>query len=145
MSSFKFGRNDVWKEKKKYTDKLIAEAKERYYSMYTSKALTNNGDAGLYYKVVNRLKDRQSQKPFEVCQMKPELTHEEVAEDLANYFSKIFDDFEPLDEGIPPPSKNDPTKLERYQVAARLRKCKKPRALLHGDIFPMLVTTYSDI
>ena len=43
------------------------------------------------------------------------------------------------------PTLNNPTLLHCYQVAARLKKCKKPKGLLYGDISPFLVTKYADI
>ena len=57
---FKRGRRgDEWKEARKETTKLIKESKKEWYDKYKEQAKTSN-DPALYYKVVNRLKDKES-------------------------------------------------------------------------------------
>ena len=83
----RYGRSNKWHEQKRKTNALIKESKRKYYNLYTNKAIMTPGDASLYYKVVSRLKDKQTPPPFNVSEMCPGKTDLQVAEELADYFS----------------------------------------------------------
>ena len=73
------------------------------------------------------------------------MTDEEIAESLAVYFNRVSDEFEPLSpEEIPCTREKELPQLHEYEVAARVRKFKKPRSTVPGDIFPQLVTQFAD-
>ena len=69
----------------------------------------------------------------------------EIAEDLASYFNRISCEFEPLSpEEIPATRYKELPELKEYQVSARIRKFRKPKSTVPGDIFPQLVTQFAD-
>ena len=75
--------------------------------------------------------------------MEPGKADEEIAEDLATYFNRISNEFEPLaPEEIPCTRPKDMPELECFEVAARIRKFRKPKSTVPGDIFPQLVTQF---
>ena len=114
---------------------MIESAKKKYYNCYTNKAIQNPGDTSLYYKVVHRLKDRQTPPRFDVCSMRPNLSQEE----LADFFSSINSNLTPIAiDSLAPSTAN--FSLTENEVSERLIKCKKPKGLLYGDVFPHLVT-----
>ena len=82
-------RTDRWKELKRQTTLLIKQSKSEYYRKYT-------GDSRLYYKVVGRLKRRESPRNFCVSELFPEQSDNAAAESVADFFSSIGDKFEPL-------------------------------------------------
>ena len=77
--------------------------------------------------------------------LRPGKTDHEVAEDLANYFNRISAEFEPLEASQIPAARDrslDPLSL--HEVAARLKHFRKPKSMVSGDVFPSLVTKFSD-
>ena len=64
---------------------------------------------------------------------------------LAEYFNSVSAEFSPLTEGDVPGGRLTPLpKLLLHQVAARIRRFRKPCSMVRGDVFPKLVTKYSD-
>ena len=62
------------------------------------------------------------------------------------FFNRISNEFSPLnDSEVPRTFDRQLPELKRYQVAMRLKRIKKPRSKIRGDIFPSLVTEFSDI
>ena len=71
--------------------------------------------------------------------MYPGYTDREIAEDLAQYFNEISQEFEPLpglDEEIRNTPRNPP---EPYEIASKLKSIKKPNSVVYGDISPVLI------
>lgn len=69
----------------------------------------------------------------------------QTAEVLADYFNRISNKFEPLSpEEIPCTKYKELPMLEQYEVAACIRKFRKPMSTVPGDIFPKLVTYFAD-
>ena len=66
-------RSENSKTLKEETTRLIRESKADYYKKYTELA-KETGDPALYYKVVNRLKDRQSPHLLKLQQCFPTPT-----------------------------------------------------------------------
>ena len=56
--------------------------------------------------------------------------------------SREFDPLEP--EQIPITNDSNLPELQTYEVAARIRKFRKPKSMVPGDIFPCLMTELSD-
>ena len=68
----------------------------------------------------------------------------ELAEDMADYFSKISSNLTPLSKKSCVPSSEPKIVLTELEVEERLKKCKKPKGLLVGDIFPHLVVKHAN-
>ena len=81
------------------------------------------------------------------------LTEEESAERIADYFSSISQEFEPLDfQKLSPnikssleAAKDDPDipKLEAFEVYQKIQKAKKPNSVIHGDVPKKIVQLFS--
>ena len=138
-------RSSRWREKKRETTTMIRKSKSEYYQKF-SKIAAQTGDSSLYFKVVNRLKDRQAPKLFCVTDLFHGKDPEVIAETVADFFAHVGRNFSPLTEHDLPPS--DPSscflQVREEEVVKRLRECKKPRGLLHGDIFPELITLHAE-
>ena len=69
----------------------------------------------------------------------------EVSEVLAEFFNKISCEFDPLQpDQIPVMFKSGLPELQKFEVSTRLRKFRKPKSMVPGDVFPKLVTCLSD-
>ena len=74
------------------------------------------------------------------------MTDDQIGEKVAAFFTEITDEYSPIsrrDILLGPIKARE--KIEPYQIAARLRTMKKPESLVPGDIFPQLVSVYSDL
>ena len=106
-----------------------------------------NEDSGRnFYRQVKSFSAAEKPKLFDVRDLMPEgQSDEDIAEELAKYFNRISDEFEPLGPGdIPCTRLKELPVLHEYEVAARIRRFKKPRSTVPGDIFPQLVTQFAD-
>ena len=83
--------------------------------------------------------------PFDVMNMFPGQSESDVAQLLAVHFNKISCKFTPLNDlDIPTTFSRPLPELALHEVAGRLKKFRKPRSMVRGDIFPDLVTKYAD-
>ena len=57
--------------------------------------------------------------------------------------SKEFDPLEPGDIPVEKPRAGR-RPLARYEVAARIKKMRKPKSMVPGDIYPQLVSQFAD-
>ena len=72
------------------------------------------------------------------------ITDLQAAEECADYFSAISDEFVPLDMSNIPSTYSLPLqRVSRDEITARLKSFKKPRSMVPGDIFPQLVNNYA--
>ena len=139
------GRTAVWKEEKKRTDAVVKERKRKFMDIQRETLLAE--DAGRnFYRNVKSFSTAEKPKLFDVRDIMPEgLSDQEIAESLAEYFNRVSNEFEPLTpDQIPCTRDKELPILHEYEVAARVRKFKKPRSTVPGDIFPKLVTQFAD-
>ena len=81
------------------------------------------------------------------------LTEEQSAERIADYFSNLSQEYEPLSfENLPPniknsihEAKNDPCipRLEPFQVYHKILKAKKPNSMVQGDVPKRILQLFS--
>ena len=84
--------------------------------------------------------------PFDVRDLFPGQSEEQIVETLAVRFNTISSEFSPLlDEQIPLTYSKPIPPLPVHEVAIRLKKIRKPKSAVKGDIFPDLVTHYADL
>ena len=138
-------RPPLWKWRKKETDRLIAAEKRKYYERIKTK-LKEEGSNTLPYKAIKELKGGERPPPWDVRDIAPHLNDDETANQLADYFNAISREFSPLQaSGIPESYDAQYVLLQPHEVSKRLRHFKKPKSRVKGDIFPRLVTDYSDL
>ena len=128
----KHGRDAIWKEMKKETDRMIGESKKRYVDRVEEKCrIARNSQA--YFQAIKRLNCKEAPVIWNIMQMFPNLSAREIAEKVAAFFNSISNEYEPLlatEINTSAPLR----RIEMYEVAARLRSCKKPKAQVPGDI-----------
>ena len=138
------GRSFTWKQMKKRTRALIRRRAKNY--MEGQKKVLLGPDAiRNFYKNVRAYKSKEKPPNFEPQSLYPGLPDLQVAENLAQHFNNISEEFDGLDPNystgafshqLPVLSVND--------VATKLRTIKKPKSMVAGDIFPQLVTRAAD-
>ena len=100
------------------------------------------GHSGAFFKCVKKLSQKCPSPPWDISKMFPGETNATIAETAASYFTKITDEFTPLSHQKLPGSAPPPP---LYQMAAKLRHCKKPSSRVEGDIPGKLVTAAADL
>ena len=138
------GRTAAWKERRKVVAEAVKERKKGY--METQKSHILEGDANRnFYKHVKNFSRFERPQQFDVRSLLPGKTDSQVGEVLADYFIQVSREFDPLEPAdIPCHKPTGGASLEKFEVAARLRKLRKPKSLVPGDIFPKLVTQFAD-
>ena len=88
-------RNAAWKAEKVTTNKLIVESKKRYLDNQVSK-LAEEGSHTIPYRAIKNLKTSDMPKQWDIRDLRPGKSDEEIAEELSDYFNSISREFVPL-------------------------------------------------
>ena len=138
-------RSGRWQQLKETTDNLIREAKKNFYNDAVEKLKARGGNQ-VPYKILRELAVADRPRPWVVNSVKPAMTDDQLANSLADYFTKITDEFSPLgDESLPRTFSNPYKIIEPHEVASRIRSAKKSKSAVDGDILPSLANEYSDL
>ena len=139
------GRTAVWKEEKKRTADAVKKRKRVFFDRQREHILDEDASRN-FYKHVRNFGKAERPKLFDVRELLPAgLSDKEAADNLADYFNRIAQEFEPLGPGdIPCTRDKTLPELHEYEVASRIRRFRKPKSTVLGDIFPKLVTQFSD-
>ena len=137
-------RKGEWKELKRKTEELIEKRKKKFQDSQKLKLLADDAERNFYRNTKNYL-SKQRPKPFDVLDIFPGKSETEASELLAHHFNTISCEFDPLVRTDIPSTFSSPLPiLATHEVAKRLKRFKKPKSMVKGDIFPDLVTEYSD-
>ena len=137
-------RTQTWKEAKKDTDAFILKRKRGFLDKQKEHILAEDANRNFYKHVRNFFK-LERPKLFDVRDLLEGMTDQEAAEHLAVYFDRISQEFDPLtQEDIPFTYQAGIPILRTFEVASRIRRFRKPKSMVPGDIFLKLVTKFSD-
>ena len=137
------GRSPKWRRIKKIIEDLIEKRRERYAGSQKDALLASDGERN-FFKNVKSYKCCEREKPFDVTDLFPGKSDQEVSELLADHFNAISNEFEPIDMNNIPSTYSTPLhRISAEEISSRLRTFKKPRSMVPGDIFPQLVAHYS--
>ena len=138
------GRTDEWKKVKKKCERLIKKRRKVYEESQKLALLADDADRNFFRNTKNYM-SKQRSPPFDVLDLFPGKTEQEAAELLAVHFNSISNEFHPLlPDQVPITRAKQLPVLEVHEVAIRLRKFRKPKSMVRGDVFPDLVTRYAD-
>ena len=118
-------------EKKRETYKDIDKKRKAYFIAEVEKL---KGRSHIPFKALNRVTNPDSSTAWQVGNLRPELSHAEVAEELATFFSRIADKFVPLDFArLPTTFRDEFPPVSPEEIASRIRSLKKPLSAVTGD------------
>ena len=139
------GRTAAWKEEKRITNEAVRKRKRGFLDIQREKLLSSEASRN-FYRQVRSFGAAERPRLFDVRDLMPEGQSDELtAENLAEYFNRVSNEFEPLRPNeIPCTREKELPILHEYEVAGRIRRFKKPRSTVPGDIFPQLVTQFAD-
>ena len=93
-----------------------------------------------YYSAVKKLSGPGKPPDWNIMSMFPDKTIEEVGDTVSAYYTRITDQFHPLEEGNTSGPLRRPATLQ--EVIAMLKKAKKPNSTVKGDVLPRLMKRY---
>ena len=131
------GRSRNWKEIRAASNDMLSRARESFYDRNVKKMSTRNNVA---YNAVKKLRQVDAQQPWQPADLRPGSTVEEVGEEMANFYAKISQEFQPLEKNDTPT-----THTIRYpdqtaeEIATRLRKMTLPKSYVTYDPPPKII------
>ena len=109
----------------------------------SSKQVKEKRNSSAYFQAVKTLSTKEAAIFWAIQTLFPSKSDREIAELVATYFNSISSEYVPLErrdedeEGI--------ISIEKYEIAARLRTCKKPKSQVRGDIPPKIIAENADL
>ena len=135
----KEGRSARWKRLKKKSSEIYRQ-RARFYLDQQKANLTAPDASKNFFKHVKSSNCREKPKGFEIADLFPESTDEQIAEKLADHFCRVGGDHTALKpEDIPTSYSSNRPDLEPLAVMNKIKAMKKPKSTVKGDIFPCLV------
>ena len=133
------GRSPRWKALKKQCKELYSKRAATYMEEQ-KKVLTAPDASRSFFKNVKAYQSREKPPSFDVRELYPEESDENIASHLADHFNAISSEFQGLiPDQVPEADPGFLPYLSILDVAGRLSKFRKPKSTVKGDIFPCLV------
>ena len=129
---------------KKEIEKTIKERKAKFM-LIKKEQLTAEVANRSFFRLVKAFSTPEKPQTFDVRSLCPGQSDKEVAETLAGFFNRISAEFDPLkqEEISATYGRNIPL-LASHEVAGRVRRFRKPKSMVAGDVFPDLMTMNAD-
>ena len=135
------GRNRNWKLARDLVRTRMQESKEAYYDRELEKIYKASDKKGLAYTALRNLQCPSRPKQWTVLDMDKEKAPSEVVEELAEYFSQITNEYDPVQLSDIPITFDRPIFcLTEDMIEKRIRESKKPNSTVPGDVPPKLLT-----
>ena len=123
---------------------MIRTRRDNYFAVQKKIILADDGSR-VFFKNVKRYKSSDKPAVFDVKTLCPGDSDQAVAEKLAEYFNAISHEFSALEpRDIPITRPKILPLIEPWDLSRRIKKFKKPKSMVKGDIFPDLMTHYCD-
>ena len=138
------GRSARWRRHKVITNDMIRKRRDGYFDGQRIQILAADA-CRVFFKNVRRYKSADKPPEFDVRTLLPGMGDQEVAEQLASYFNTVSSEFRPLEpDEIPSTFDSGLPVLAVWEVAGHIKNFRKPKSMVEGDIFPKLMTLFSD-
>ena len=130
----KWGRNEVWKQMKRKTSRLIRNRKKAYNLQKKDKII--NASKNGFHDCVKAFINNEKEGAWTPLSLFPGADKREVAERMATFFNNISNEYQPLDLTKIPHTfdANIPT-IRQEDIIKEVKEGKKPRSRVDGDIF----------
>ena len=145
------GRSPEYLKIKKEFDKAFVKAAHNYKDKVVSEV--TEGKRGSAYKALKKLADNSSHNEnFHIpAHVESNFSPQDSAEALADYFSQISQEFNPIDPDSFSPSLKEKLVdftektpiLEEYQIHQKIQAAKKPNSMVGGDLPKKVVKEFA--
>ena len=125
-------------------DGEILENKERFFEKVRH-TITGKPDPKAYFRAIKLLQDPEAPAPWSVRSLFPGKTDEYIAEEAAEYFSRISAEFDPIPRATPTPEGERMTVPSIAQIASKIRSMKKPKGQVKGDVDHRILSRFGHL
>ena len=133
------GASARWENARTELEEHLAKKKEEYLAKQRLKFIGPNASSE-FFKNVKAFSNAEKPKTFDVRDLRPGNTDEETAKEVAEFFNRISAEFSPLEPSQIPFTYDRPVQmLVAGDVTKLLKKAKKTKSMVRGDIFPSLI------
>ena len=140
----KEGESELWRWMKKTIDDIIRDRKKGYMEE-KKKQLTSEDANRSFFRLVKAFNTPEKPQTFDVRSLCPGMSDPQVANNLADFFNRISEEFDPLSpDQIPVAHWRRLEPLSPHEVSARIKRFRKPKSMVAGDVFPDLMTRFCD-
>ena len=137
-------RTEAWREEKVRIEDIVRQRKKEYLKTQKGHILADDASRN-FFKHVKNFNTIEKPKQFDVRELLPGKSDIEVTETLAEYFNRVSQEFDPLQPSeIPQTRTRSMPGLQYHEVSKRIKKFRKPKSMVKGDVFPSLMTDLSD-
>ena len=139
----KHGRNKKWKIVSEECQRRIRESKIAYLEKIKQK-VRDLGNVRFFYDTIKVIDGEDRIERWCIQKMFPSKSDQDIAEMAAVFFNTISQDFVPLEKfsSIDRGSARCP---EPFEISARIKRMKKTKSTVNGDIDYRLTSRYCDI
>ena len=114
---------------------------ERSRAEYVDKIESGPNNSRSYFQAIKALKCREKPPEWDVASLFSDLPPREAGGKIAEFYTKITDQYTPLEAGdLPPLVPRRP--LTEDEVASKMAAAKKPSSQVEGDILPRLMKAH---
>ena len=138
----KMKRRGSWQSLKERVSSIVDERK-RVNDERILESFLSNKDPRNFHRAIKKLLGENAPPQWRPQQLYPDASHKEAAENIAEYFNSISQEYEPLNQRDVPTTYSRPIELlTTDQVAKRLKESKKTNSTVPGDLFPSLYQSH---
>ena len=133
------GPGNRWENMRRKVDAYLDKRREGFLEKQRDKFIGPQAHVS-FFRNVKAFKTAERPRAFDVRELSPGKTDTEIANELAEYFNTISREFTPLSTNqVPFTFHREIPLLTEGEVKKMIKDAKKPRSMVHGDIFPSLV------
>ena len=137
------GKSERWVAISEKVDKYLEKGRTNFLSNQRDK-ITDPKTNAQFFKNVKAFSGVDKPADFNIKDLRPGKTEQEIANEAASFFKRISDEFLPLEpDQIPATYHRDLPLLSPAQVQKMLTDAKKTSSMVQGDIFPCLINRCS--
>ena len=133
------GKSERWHLQCTRLEDYLAKGRENFLKGQREKILGPTASAN-FFRNIKAFKSADRPKQFNIKDLRPNNTEEEIENEAAAFFNRISAEFQPLSpEEIPATYHRELPLLSPAQVQKLLCDAKKTNSMVSGDIFPKLI------
>ena len=124
-----------------HLDARMQQLTSQSKAQFVDQASTGGTSTRKYYSAVRALGSAAPKPEWSLVDLFPGRSAAQAGEEAADYFTRITDNFRPLQPGRPcPGGKREHVTVQ--EVATKLKLAKKPNSSVSGDILPRVVKAH---
>ena len=132
------GKSDRWELQRDKVESYLEKCRTTFLRKQREKFIGPNASSN-FFANVRSFKNAEKPKTFSVKDLRPGVKESDVAAEVAAYFNRISNEFQPLEPGqIPMTYHRDLQLLTEDDVVKFLVKAKKTKSMVGGGHFPVL-------